>query len=139
MADADYTTDAEALFERFASRHGLQYSVTPDAPIEVMWEFPEQPKLSLPITLGLQNFDELNFGVSDFWSYFFPFPDVAPHFESILDAWVEGEARVGKTGWHSRILQVRNNDLWETVYSAGGCLFPFQRKSRDFISNDTHC
>lgn len=135
MAHRDFTQEAEALFKRFADRHGLQYSVTPDAPIEVMWEFPEQPKLSLPIILGLQNLDELNFGVSDFWSYFFPFPDVAEHFEAILDAWVEGNARVGKTGWHSRILQVRKDERWETVYSANGCIFPFQRKPRDFISN----
>ena len=135
MAHRDFTEKAQALFQRFAARHGLQYSVTPDAPIEVMWEFPEQPKLSLPIILGLQNLDELNFGVSDFWSYFFPFPDVAEHFEAILDAWVEGNARVGKTGWHSRILQVRKDERWETVYSANGCIFPFQRKPRDFISN----
>ena len=135
MAQRDYTKEADALFKRFANRHELQYSVTPDAPIEVMWEFPEQPKLSLPIILGLQNLDELNFGVSDFWSYFFPFPDVAEHFESILDAWVKGEARMGTTGRHSRILQVRKDELWETVYSAGGCLYPFQRKPRNFISN----
>ena len=135
MAHRDFTEKAQALFQRFAARHGLQYSVTPDAPIEVMWEFPEQPKLSLPIILGLQNLDELNFGVSDFWSYFFPFPDVVEDFEAILDAWVVGDARVGKTGSRSRILQMRKNDLWETVYGAGGCIFPFYRKPRDFIIN----
>ena len=138
MAHRDFTEKAQALFQRFADRHGLQYSVTPDAPIEVMWEFPEQPKLSLPIILGLQNLDELNFGVSDFWSYFFPFPDVAEHFESILDACVKGDARVGKTGSRSRILQMRKNDLWETVYGAGGCIFLFYQKPRNFIRNDTH-
>lgn len=72
MERTDYTTQAKALFGRFAERHGLSYAISPDAPVEVLWTFPEQPKLSMPITLGLQNLDELNFGVSDFWSYFFP-------------------------------------------------------------------
>lgn len=135
MAHRDFTMEAEALFQRFAERHGLQHTVRPDVPIEVFWEFPEQPKLSLPLSLGLQNGDELNFGVSDFWSYFFPFPTVAEHFESILDAWVEGRARVGKTGRRSRILQVRKDDVWETVYGAGGCIWPFRGKPRAFVTN----
>lgn len=135
MADRDFTMEAEALFQRFAERHDLRYTVQPDAPIEVLWEFPEQPKLSLPLSLGLQNGDELNFGVSDFWSYFFPYPTVAEHFDSILDAWVEGRARVGVTGRRSRILQVRKGDVWETVYGAGGCIWPFRRQPRVFISN----
>ena len=46
-----------------------------------------------------------------------------------------GDARVGRTGSRSRILQMRKNDLWETVYGAGGCIFPFYRKPRDFIIN----
>jgi hypothetical protein len=135
MADGDFTMEAEALFQRFAERHGLRYNVQPDAPIEVLWDFPEQPKLSLPLSLGLQNGDELNFGVADFWSYFFPFPTVAEHFENILDAWVEGSARVGITGRYSRILQVRKDDVWETVYRAGGCIWPFRGKPRAFITN----
>jgi hypothetical protein len=44
----------------------------------------------------LQNNDELNFGVSGFWSYFFPFPKVAVKFEEILDAWIEGRARIAR-------------------------------------------
>ena len=57
MERTDYTTQAEALFGFFAERHGLAYEITPDAPVEVLWTFPEQPKLSMPITLGLQNSD----------------------------------------------------------------------------------
>ena len=136
MTHRDYTMEAEALFLRFAERHGLQYAVEPEAPIEVLWEFPAQMKLSLPLTLGLQNGDELNFGVSGFWSYFFPYPTVAEHFESILDAWVEGRARIGVTGRWSRILQVQKGDTWETVYWANGCIWPFRRKPRAFITNE---
>lgn len=135
MTDRDFTIEAEALFQRFAERYGLRYIVQLDAPIEVLWEFPAQPKLSLPLTLGLQNGDELNFGVSGFWSYFFPYQTVAEHFESILDAWVEGRARVGFTGRWSRILQVRKGDTWETMYRAGGCIWPFRGKPRAFITN----
>ncbi|MDP2046859.1 MAG: Sua5/YciO/YrdC/YwlC family protein [Deltaproteobacteria bacterium] len=45
--------------------------------------------MSLPLTLGLQNSDELNFGVADFWSYFFPFDDVAREFGDHLDLILE--------------------------------------------------
>ena len=31
-----------------------------------------QEQLSVPITLALKNGDEINFCVSEFWSYFFP-------------------------------------------------------------------
>jgi len=136
MSRRDYTTEAEAMFKSFAERHGLGYVADAAAPVELLWTFPEQPKLSMPITLGLQNSDELNFGASDFWSYFFPFDDVADRFEVIIDAWVAGEARIAVTGRRSRFLQVRKGEQWETVYGAGGCLFPFRRAPRSFIAND---
>jgi len=104
--------------------------------MEVCWTFPEQAKLSLPLTLGLQNCDELNFGVSDFWSYFFPFEAVADKFERILDAWVVGDARVATTGLRSRLLQVREGNRWRTVYGAGGCLFPFRSTPFGFVFNE---
>ena len=125
MDDRDYTAEAEALFRRFADRHGLTHEVE-TAPMEVCWTFPRQPKLSLPVTLGLQNGDELNFGVSDFWSYFFPFEEVAETFEHAIDAWVVRNARIAVTGFRSRLLQVRKGDGWKTVYGADGCLFPFR-------------
>lgn len=65
----DCSTEAIELFTRFAARHGLTHMKI-DAPVEVFWEFPVQAKLSHRIVLGLQNNDELNFGVGDFWSYF---------------------------------------------------------------------
>ena len=68
----DFTGQAEALFTRFAERHGLTYDSDHSAPVEVLWSFPTQDALILPITLCLQNGDELNFGVADFWCYLFP-------------------------------------------------------------------
>jgi hypothetical protein len=135
MDRRDYSTEAEALFRRFADRHALSYDVETGVPMEVCWTFPEQPKLSLPLTLGLQNCDELNFGVSDFWSYFFPFEDVADKFEGILDAWVDGNARVAIMRGRGRLLQVREGDDWNAVYGANGCLFPFRRWPRGFVQN----
>jgi hypothetical protein len=129
-----HTQDAEALFQRFANRHGLTYTVETE-PMEVCWTFPQQPKLSLPVTLGLQNSDELNFGVSDFWSYFFPFEKVADKFERILDAWVRGDARVAIVGPIARILQVRDGGRWRAVYHANRFL-PIWRPAFRTIRND---
>ena len=135
MERRDYTPEAQALFERFAERHGLTYKVETGVPLEVCWTFPVQPKLSLPLTLGLQNCDELNFGVSDFWSYFFPFEKVEQKFERILDAWVTGDARVAVMRGRGRLLQLRDGEKWEAVYGANGCLFPFRRFPRAIVQN----
>lgn len=136
MERIDCTAEAEALFRRFAERHGLRYEVETGVPMEACWTFPEQPKLSMPLTLGLQNRDELNFGVSDFWSCFFPFEKVADRFEHILDAWIAGNARIAVTGFRGRLLQVREGARWKTVYAANGCLFPFRWTPLRFVANE---
>ena len=119
----DYTADAKALFNSFAQRHRLTYAVDNDAPVEVLWHFPAQARLSHPIWLGLQNTDELNFGVGSFYTDLFPFPDVAERFASILDAWVEGQARVVRTSPWTLALQTQESDGWQTAYRHGA-LFP---------------
>ena len=136
MPNPDYTCKATELFLSLASRHGLSYESEAESPIDLLWTFPKQAKLSLPFSLGLQNGDELNFGVSDFWSYFFPFCDVAEHFESIVDAWIEGSARVAAVGSRGRILQVRDSEGWDTVYRANIWPFQFMQRPRSFIMND---
>jgi hypothetical protein len=129
----DYTRDAEVLFDRFAHRHRLSHGLE-HVPIELCWTFPTQRGLTLPITLGLQNGDELNFGVADFWSYIFPFPDVATEFEEIIDAWVAGAARIAVFGRHVRVLEVCNSGQWRSVYSANR-LFPGRARPKAFIQN----
>lgn len=136
MPSPNHTCKAAELFSSLASRHGLNYEIEVESPIDLLWTFPKQAKLSLPLTLGLQNGDELNFGVSDFWSYFFPFGDVTEHFESIVDAWIEGSARVAVVGWGGRILQVRDGEGWETVYRANVWPFQFMQRPRSFIMNE---
>lgn len=125
---------ATILFARFAEKHRLRYEVEPDAPIEVLWNFPTQDALSLPVTLGLQNGDELNFGVADFWSNFFPFEDVVALFEIILDAWVSGNARIVLVRLGGRALQLREKDEWRTVYRAN-CILPVPKSPRRTILN----
>jgi hypothetical protein len=134
MVNADRTAKAERLFQEFAKRHGLRFEPDAEAPIEVCWTFPVQPGLSIPITLGLQNLDELNFGVGEFWSYFFPFDDVAARFEELIDAWTEGDARVAMTGRSSGWLQIRDGASWKTVYSANPSLF--RRRPKAFLINE---
>jgi len=136
MQNANCTAKAEALFRDFAERHGFRFDVVPDVPMEVCWTFPIQSGLPLPITLGLQNLDELNFGVGDFWSYFFRFDDVAARFDEIIDAWVAGDARVAITGSRTRLLQLREGEVWKTTYGANG-LCPFGRRPRAFLMNES--
>ncbi len=134
MKHRDYTDDAIKLFERFAAKHQLVYEVEDQAGFELLWNFPVQPKLAQLITLGLQNGDELNFGVERFWSYFFPFEDVAERFEFILDSWVEDRARVAVVGLGGRKLQLKENGVWQTAYSAD-VFFPSWRKPKRYFSN----
>lgn len=132
----DYSEEATVLFARFAERHRFAYNVESDAPIEVLWQFPAQDGLSRPITLGLQNCDELNFGVADFWSYFFPFEMIASTFESMLDAWVAGNARIVIVPLGGRALQLMDNGRWKTVYRAN-CYLPVPRNPKRTITNLT--
>jgi len=130
----DYTEQATALFARFAERHGLQYEVEDDAPVEVLLNFAAQDGLTLPIVLALQNGDELNFGVSDFWSYFFPFERAAAEFERALDAWINGQARIAVTGPWGRVLQIWEDGRWRSIYHANR-MFPVWRTPKRTIEN----
>ena len=125
----DYTQEAKVLFAAFADRYGLIYDVDEAAPVEVCWRFPVQEHLSVPITLALQNGDEINFCVAEFWSYFFPFPKVAGEFDGILDAWAAGKARVVTGIWGSS-LQVFDAGHWKTVYRAGRFFPAWGRRER---------
>ena len=134
MAIEGYTSEATRLFERFAQRHGFRYEVERNAPIDLLWTFPTQDGLVHPIVLGLQNRDELNFGVDDFWSYFFPFQASAARFERIINAWVIGEARVAVTGRKGRVLQLWDDEKWLTVYSANR-LLPYSGEPNQTVEN----
>lgn len=129
-----YIDEATDLFARFAERHQLIYVVSTDAPVEILWEFPEQHGLSHPVVLCLSNADELSFGVHDFWSYFFPFEKSAPNFERTIDAWVQGKARIVRLPLGGRVLQLLDGGRWQTVYRANW-LLPVPRNPTRTISN----
>jgi hypothetical protein len=137
VGDRDYTPEAEALFGRLAKRYGLEFVVEGGVPMEVCWTFPVQPHLSRPITLGLQNLDELNFGVGGLWAYFFPFPDHADRFERIVGSWIEGKGRVAVTGGRSCNLQLLEGAEWKTVYSQNGCVWFFWMTPKRYLRNET--
>jgi hypothetical protein len=120
-----YIREATALFAGFAQRHGLTYIEERDAPIEVLWRFPVQTKLSHKIALGLQNNDELNLGVCEFWSFLFPFPKVSGDFAQMIDAWVEGRARIVRRQRFLRPLstsrfEIHDGKEWRVAYRQYG-------------------
>ena len=114
----DCTRPAQAIFADFAARHDLAFTAAVGTPMELLWDFPEQPGLAHPITLCLSNGDELSFGVGDFWSYFFPFADVKDLFEAVLDAWMEGRARIAVYRGRKRTLEMREGEGWRVAYTA---------------------
>jgi hypothetical protein len=132
----NYARDSISLFTRFSQRHGLTYNIKEEpvldkTGVDVWWEFPVQKQLEWPVTLMLQNLDELNFGVPGFWSYFFPFPSVVGKFETYIDAWVVGKARIVRRPgrWEftsSSDLEVLSGQEWTRVYSGGGDRWPHQ-------------
>ena len=136
----DFTAEAEVLFSVFAARHELTYRVLEDqeaakAGIELLWTFPVQPGLTRAIVLGLQNGDELTFGVDGFWSFFFPFPAVQQEFASILDAWISRRARVVRYRWlGGRTLDLLTEDGWKSVYYAN--TWPWRGRPVSITMND---
>lgn len=129
----DYRDEATALFTRFAQKHELIHSVE-DYDDFFNWEFPVQERLSLELTLGFSFGDELHFGVEQFWSYFFPFPERAAIFERALDAWVEGNARVVPVPLGGRALQLLEAGRWKTIYWAN-CFWLVPRNPKWTITN----
>ncbi len=101
----------------------------------ILWEFLKQDGLSRPIVIALSNFDELNFGVADFWSYFFPFEDVQEQFRVILTLWMQGNARIAVYRRRMRRLEVKCGSDWHHVYEANAPLIFKPRKPVAFISN----
>ncbi|WP_213291124.1 hypothetical protein [Bradyrhizobium sp. sGM-13] len=80
---------------------------------------------------GSQNLDELTFGVPGFWSHFFPFPSAEEKFESYIDAWVHGHARIVRRPGRFRITSSSNLEIlaggaWEKVYGGYSDLWPHQ-------------
>lgn len=87
----DYSQDAERLFRDFAARHRLSIAKVEEPNVELLMTVPAQEGLSFEISLCCQNCDELNIGVAEFWSTFFPFEKVKQCVDAALDGLVTGE------------------------------------------------
>jgi hypothetical protein len=139
-ARRDFTIEAEALFHEIVAATGLTYQQDHEWP-ELIWKLPIQHGLSVPMMLGLQNDDELNLGIGDFWSYIFPFPKVQHDFRRLAIGFVEGRCRVSE--WrrmgvlYKRTLEEPDGLQWRRAYTEH--LFPlplpFGARQRTYIVN----
>lgn len=103
---------------------------------------PIQDRLSFKLVLGLQNGDEINIGIDEFWSYFFPFTSVDTHVGSILDGLVTGEIRIAtyrQLGRDiSRDLEKLTTGVWTRVYrETCGFKIPFVGTQVCYVRNIT--
>ncbi|MFN7164163.1 MAG: hypothetical protein ACK4P2_05025 [Hyphomonas sp.] len=118
----DHTDDAEALFRDFARRHSFAIEKLDGAPVELLMRVPSQPGLSFELALGLQNGDEANIGFAEFWSYFFPYENKRQIVSDALDGLATGDCRLAVHtqlgGVVKRVLEVRSNGTWQTIYTA---------------------
>lgn len=137
----DYSADAERLFRDFAARHGLVIKKVDEPNVELLMCVPVQKGLSFEITLGCQNGDELNIGVADFWSTFFPFENVKQTVETALDGLISGGCSILTTSQFGRQvrgeLQRKTQTGWETVaVHVAGLMIPFVRTTAQRVSNE---
>ncbi len=137
----EYTAEAEALFRDFARRHSLTIEKAAPDNIELLMRVPRQRGLSFELTLGLQNGDQLNIGVGEFWSHFFPFEKVRPLVSSVLDGLVTGDCRLvthtrrGRV--IKRVLEQRAHGTWRAIYTAYAAIdLPFMPRTSTCLYNE---
>lgn len=116
----NHKLDAERLFTDFAKRHSLNIIKEDSDEMEVLFIVPIQDRISFELVLGLQNGDEINIGINEFWSYFFPFASVETHVARILNGLATGDIRMAtyrQLGRDiSRDLEELTTGVWTRVY-----------------------
>jgi len=115
-----FVKDAEKLFLEFADKHHLMIEKITQDNIELMMSVPKQNGLSFELTPGLQNYDEINIGFNEFWSYIFPFGEKQAFVSRVLDDLVVGNARLALYRQFGRVVyqdleQVVEGN-WSRVY-----------------------
>lgn len=82
---------------------------------------PRQSGLAFELDIGLQNEDELNIGFGGFWSCIFPFAEKHQETEIVLNALIEGNARLAIHSQFGavakRVLEYRKADVFEPWYT----------------------
>ena len=137
----NYADDAEALFRDFAQKHSFAIEKVNEPNVELMMRVPPQPGLSLELSLGLQNDDELNVGFGEFWSYFFPYESKRQLVSDALDAFVAGDCRLAihtqLDGVVKRVLEQRFNGAWQPIYTAFSRIeVPFLGTKTSYVLNE---
>ena len=137
---SDYMADAEALFRNFARRHSFAIIKVEEPGFDLLMRVPQQPGLSFELTLALQNDDEINIGLEEFWSYFFPFEEQRHAVSDALDALATGECRLaihqqlGRVV--KRVLERRFHGHWRPIYrDYPGIRIPFLRSKISYLYN----
>jgi len=131
------------MFRAIADDFGLCIINRHDSPIEVMMDIPKQDGLGFTITLGLQNGDELNIGVDDFWSYFFPYRDCSEFFCKVLRILILGDAHLLYSKQFGRLVKT---ELIGDVGNGVECLYtawsrpgiPLVPYREEVLCNRTH-
>lgn len=141
MNMTNYADDAEALFRDFAQKHSFTIEKVDEPNVELMMRLPPQPGLSLELTLGLQNNDELNVGFGEFWSHFFPYENKRQLVSDALDALVVGDCRLAiytqLGGVVKRVLEQRFNGAWQPIYTAFARIeVPFLGTKTSYVLNE---
>lgn len=101
-----YYDEAEALFVAFAQKHDLNFIKEITADGDIFLVFPEQDGLRFRLTLGIQNGDEANIGINDFWSYIFPYPDNVEFLNETLDGLFGGTHTLAEYKQFNRVTKL---------------------------------
>jgi len=102
----DNIESALKLYRTLASKHGLSFSEEANADGDVFLVFPKQNNLMFCMTLGLQNGDEANIGINDFWSYIFPYQDNTGFLEETIEGLVSGTHYVTEYKQFNRVIKL---------------------------------
>lgn len=109
------------MFTAIAEEFGCSIETQLDESVEVLCTLRYSDNAD-EVTLGLQNGDELNLGVENFWSYFFPFEEVKGLFQKAVRGWFTGQTRLMYFYRGQRLLKIElqvklNDGDWQRIYS----------------------
>ena len=136
----DFCEEARALFLSIAADAQLSGTFSNEAPVDVLFKLPRQKGLSLPISLMLQNLDELHFAGTDWQFCWFPFRDVDSDFREAVTGFLKGQYRVKEYWRGNRFrggkLQGPSDSGWQTLASCQeGFSFPWPPSSPRYLVN----
>ena len=108
---------------------------------DIEMRLPAQTGLNYEVCLNLQNTDELQFNVDDFWAEWFPCtaPKIAESFHRAVSGFLAGEYRIEiysrKGRPYKRLLQAPNLGSWETVYTPSSLHWPCLKPQIRHVQN----